>query len=443
MPAPHLPKEAGEVSSPRVENREQPVGDETIHFAPVDKPRVSVIISGWRSAPFLIDCLRSISTRMHSVPYEVIVSLNEPTASLVQTLERDVAGIRVLTTAVNVGFAGACNRGAAEASGDLLVLLNDDATVLDGWLEALVDAAVHHDQAGAVGSRVLLDDGTVQEEGAVVWADGATTLIGYQGPADSSPDPRLRRMDYCSAVSLLVKRDTWDSVGGLDLGYFPAYFEDVDLCMKIQAGGQSILYEPRSVVVHRESSSTTRSYRTFLAERNKRRFAARWSSALALFEAPEPESPEAIARAAKLGESRPLPLPGPLPMADDPPGPVEVTDADYLRRQLGIQVAYASALEDTVTSVEAARDASETVVAELQAELHRMHHEAANLQAEVENLQAHDRAMRAELFVFLNRGRYKFIDRTYEIAMSVPGFAKALRWADARHRPRADTNPPD
>jgi chromosome segregation ATPase len=122
---------------------------------------------------------------------------------------------------------------------------------------------------------------------------------------------------------------------------------------------------------------------------------------------------------------------------------VEVTDADYLRRQLGIQVAYASALEDTVTSVEAARDASETVVAELQAELHRMHHEAANLQAEVENLQAHDRAMRAELFVFLNRGRYKFIDRTYEIAMSVPGFAKALRWADARHRPRADTNPPD
>src|ERR1700677_1595540 len=123
MPASHLHTEASDVSSPQVDNRERAAADGAIHFRQVDEPRVSIIITGWRSAPYLIDCLASLAARMHSVPFEVIVSLNEPTASLVEALERGVDGVRVLATSVNVGFAGACNRGAAEARGELLVLL--------------------------------------------------------------------------------------------------------------------------------------------------------------------------------------------------------------------------------------------------------------------------------------------------------------------------------
>ena len=166
----------------------------------MDTPRASIIVTGWRSAPYLIDCLRSLEARIRSVPYEVIVSLNEPTPSLLGAIGRDVDGIELLTSSVNRGFGGACNRGCAAARGDLLVLLNDDAIVLDGWLESLVAAADQHEEAGAVGSRIRLENGDLQEEGAVIWADGATTLIGYGRAQDGPKDLGLRRVDYCSAA---------------------------------------------------------------------------------------------------------------------------------------------------------------------------------------------------------------------------------------------------
>jgi GT2 family glycosyltransferase len=417
------------VSSPQANSRDQAVADGPVRFRPEAEPRVSIILTGWRSAPYLMDCLRSLEARVHSVPYEVIVSLNEPAPSLLEALSRQVDGAVVLTAPVNRGFGGACNRGCAAARGELLVLLNDDAIVLDGWLETLVDAADQHAEAGAVGSRILLEDGGIQEEGAVIWSDGATTLIGYHDPTDGGSDLGLRRIDYCSAASLLVRRSTWASTGGMDEAYFPAYYEDVDLCMKIQAGGQSILFEPRSTVVHRDGASTTPTFRTFLAERNKERFAARWAPALAGFEPPEQDNPEAIARAAKLGTTRPLPLPGPVPLGDpaEPPEVPDASDQAYVRRQLDIHLAYTASLEDALTTAATARDETMSRLEEREQEIDRLHHEAAALQRREKELEA-------EVAVFTHRGRYRMIDRTYEIASSIPGFHRALRWADDRHR---------
>jgi GT2 family glycosyltransferase len=409
---------------------------------------VSVILTGWRDAPYLIDCLRALEAKIRSVPYEVIVSLNEPTPTLLEALARQVDGVVVLTTPVNRGFSGACNRGAATARGELLVLLNDDAIVLDGWLEPLVEAADGHGEAGAVGSRILLEDGNIQEEGAVIWSDGATTLIGYHDPPDATSDLGLRRVDYCSAASLLVRRATWESAGGMDTGYFPAYFEDVDLCMRIQAAGQSILFEPRSTVVHRTGSSTTPTYRTFLAERNRERFASRWSPALALFERPEQDNPQAIARAAKLAMTRPLPLPGPLPLGQsgdsgDSRDSGDESDQAYLRRQLGVLDGYAASLEGTLTTAAAESVQLATRLEELEQEVHRLHHEAAALQRRIGELDAEAKELEAEVTVFTHRGRYRMIDRTYEIATSIPGFRRALDWADSRHRARTQPTAPD
>jgi GT2 family glycosyltransferase len=422
------------VSSPQGQSPDQVGARAPIRFPPVERPRVSIVVTGWRSAPYLMECLRSLHDRVGAVPYEVILSLNEPSPLLVQTLEREVEGARVLAASVNRGFAEACNQGGAAARGDLLVLLNDDAIVRDNWLEALVDAADHHEEAGAVGSRILLENGGIQEEGAVIWADGSTTLIGYRGSAASSPDAGLRRVDYCSAASLLVKRATWEAVGGIDTGYFPAYFEDVDLCMKIQAGGQTILHEPGSTVVHRDGSSTTLMYRTFLAERNKRRFASRWAPALARYEPAEEGNPEAVARAAKLGEARPLPIPGPQPPADDPAVPVGNTEADYLRRQLDVLMAYAASLEDAQTSGGARSAELESGRAEAEKEIHRLHHEAAALQSRERELETREKELEGELAAVLARRRYAFIDRAYDIAASIPGFRRALRWVVARQR---------
>jgi hypothetical protein len=89
-------------------------------------------------------------------------------------------------------------------------------------------------------------------------------------------------VDYCSAASLLVRRTTWESVGGFDEGYFPGYYEDVDLCLAIARHGQSIVYEPRSRARHFESASLDwgSAYKDFVAARSHRRFIEKWGPEL-------------------------------------------------------------------------------------------------------------------------------------------------------------------
>ena len=70
----------------------------------------------------------------------------------------------------------------------------------------------------------------------------------------------------------------WNELGGLDEGYFPAYYEDVDFCLKIAERGSIVLYEPRSVVRHFESRSSTQRYKEYLCLTHRRKLLERWSN---------------------------------------------------------------------------------------------------------------------------------------------------------------------
>src|SRR5579863_4887548 len=98
-----------------------------LRFTEHADPRVSVIVTGYRSAPHIETCLRSVHADV-SMPAQVIVALNEPDRALVSRLEA-VTGLALTVSAVNLGFGGAVNRAAAKARGRFLVLLNDDAVV--------------------------------------------------------------------------------------------------------------------------------------------------------------------------------------------------------------------------------------------------------------------------------------------------------------------------
>ena len=83
----------------------------------------------------------------------------------------------------------------------------------------------------------------------------------------------------------------------LDESFFPAYCEDVDLCMRIADGGEEVWYDPNSKVMHLESQSTTSTYKRFLIERNRPLLLSRWKDEIARREAPDPTDPAAITRA--------------------------------------------------------------------------------------------------------------------------------------------------
>ena len=99
-----------------------PVSDEIV-FPVEDDPVASVIVLAWRSAPLLLDCLRSVEEHVRAVPYELIIVLNEPTSELLATVQRTVVGTTVLRTSVNVGFGGTHNLAARYARGEYMVFV--------------------------------------------------------------------------------------------------------------------------------------------------------------------------------------------------------------------------------------------------------------------------------------------------------------------------------
>ena len=261
-------------------------------------PRVSVIIPASSAPDLLHACLRSLARFGPSgLPFETIVVLNEANQEAVARLGDAVTGLQVVGSPVNLGLAGAGNRGRDLARGEFLVLLHDDAEVEPGWLEALVETADAHPQAGAIGGKVLFPDGRLQNAGMVLWRSGFTCppWVG-EAPAPAAFD-RLRAVDYCGTSSLLVRAAAWDAAGGLDERFYPVYYVDVDLAMALRRLGFVVLYQPGSRIRHHQGGSRNFRFRWFVAQRNHRLFLEKWGAALEEHEPPEQDSPSAIERA--------------------------------------------------------------------------------------------------------------------------------------------------
>jgi GT2 family glycosyltransferase len=225
-------------------------------------------------------CLDALAGSVGRDQIEVVVMANGLTSGDRGILEQreDVIVVRSDT---NLGFAGGNNRAAEIARGRYLLLLNDDSTVDADTVHRLLATAEGDDSIGAVGGRILDEDGRVQEAGSVLWSDGWATHVGAGLPGDTGRFFYVRDTDYCSANGLLVRRSAWDAVGGLDERYHPAYFEDADLCLRLRHRGLRVVHEPRARLTHLEGQSTSRQYRNFLLRRNRQRFVDEWRSELA------------------------------------------------------------------------------------------------------------------------------------------------------------------
>ena len=270
------------------------IGSARVTGASSTAPRVSIMIPVAANPVHLAACLRSLERCMPmDVTFEVILVLNSPTDYLAVLAESTIE-TRVIAASTNLGLAGAGNRARAEARGEFLVLLHDDAQIEQGWMEALLDAAANHPRAGAVGCKVLFPDGRLQGAGQILWRDG-TTSPPWLGSAPSAGSfAEARAVDYTGTSSLLIRSATWDSVGGLDEQFFPVYYVDVDLAMKIRSRGQFVLYEPRARIRHHQGASGDLRWRWFVTYRNRAFFLAKWRAKLEDHEVRVKGSQEAI-----------------------------------------------------------------------------------------------------------------------------------------------------
>ncbi len=224
----------------------------TLAFSTPRPARVSVVIVLFNRAELTLACLKSLQSC--TLPLEIILVDNASTDATGTLLSR-VFGATCIRNTTNLHFLRACNQGAKQASGTFLLLLNSDTEVLPGAIERAVDRIEQTPGAGAVGGRLILPNGFLQEAGGMVWGDG--TCEGYLRGAHPDDGAGLfaRPVDYCSGAFLLTPLASWRELGGFDEAFEPAYYEETDYCFRLWKSGKSVWYEPRSIIRHYEFGS--------------------------------------------------------------------------------------------------------------------------------------------------------------------------------------------
>src|SRR5258706_4575356 len=187
--------------------------------------RSTIIIPAFNQAALTAQCLEALLSQGHR---SIVVVDDGSTDTTPKILAGFKGQIKVVTHAANRGFARSCNNGAALASGDYLIFLNNDTLPQAGWLEALIDYAGKIPRAAVVGSKLLYPNQTIQHAGVVICQDRYPRHIYTGFPADHPAVSKSRRFQVVTAACALVRRRVFERMEGFDAA-FRNGFEDVDL----------------------------------------------------------------------------------------------------------------------------------------------------------------------------------------------------------------------
>ena len=227
------------------------------------EPLVSIIIPNKDHIEDLDKCLNSIFTKSTYKNYEIVVvennSTEKETFEYYDTIQKQLNNVTVVRWEEKVfNYSAINNFGARYAKGEYVLLLNNDIEIITpNWLQEMLMFAQRED-VGAVGAKLYYPDDTIQHAGVILGIGGvaghahkyfARNAYGYVSRACIS-----QNMSACTAACLLIRRDVFDKVEGLDEGFAVA-FNDIDLCMKIRKAGYLIVFTPFAEFYHYESKS--------------------------------------------------------------------------------------------------------------------------------------------------------------------------------------------
>lgn len=222
---------------------------------------VSVIIPVHGNFALTRDCLKSLS-RTCDRQLEVIVVDNgsgDETPQRLPELGAALfgAGFRHIRFEENRNFAPACNAGARAARGDFIFFLNNDTILTRDWLPPLLHRFRSVPRLGAAGPLLTYADATVQHLGVTICPDCTLTHLYKSLPAGHPLAQKRRFFQVLTGAALLMPRRLFLSCGGFDEGFING-FEDVDLGLRLSAGGFRLACVPESRVIHLESRTPNR-----------------------------------------------------------------------------------------------------------------------------------------------------------------------------------------
>ncbi|MEM4620337.1 MAG: glycosyltransferase [Desulfurococcaceae archaeon] len=253
-----------------------------ISFPRVDKPIVSIIIPCHNKFEYTYNCLKSIHQNTDLQTIEIIIADDNSSDETIN-IGRYVSGVKVIRNIPALGFLKNCNEASKIARGKYILFLNNDTEVTKGWLEYLLEIIETQPDVGIVGPKLIFPDGKLQEAGGIIWKDASGWNYGRGDDPEKPEYNYVKEVDYISGACILVRRELWDKIGGFDIRYAPAYFEDCDLAFTVRKMGFKVVYQPKSVVVHHEGISHGKDTSTGIKkyqDLNKYKFFEKWKNVL-------------------------------------------------------------------------------------------------------------------------------------------------------------------
>jgi O-antigen biosynthesis protein len=225
-------------------------------------PLVSIIIPNRDAFVLITEVLEGLTKRTDYPAIEIVVidngSKDPEVLSLYGAYGEGPTPFRVRIEEEAFNFSRSINRGVEMANGALVLLLNNDIEIVDrGWLKEMV-SCFDYDDVGIVGAKLLYPDQTIQHVGVIAGLGG---LAGHWfiGRDKNFPGPmgRLRVRQSLSVVTgacMLVSKDCYEAVGGLDEEIFPIAYNDVDFCLRAIKKGFRVVWTPFASLIHHESA---------------------------------------------------------------------------------------------------------------------------------------------------------------------------------------------
>jgi O-antigen biosynthesis protein len=236
----------------------------------IGNPLVSIIIpsagttiktpSG--SLCLLANCLRSIQQVSSYRNFEIIVVDGYDIPK--ETLEKIAAGnVELVRCAEPFNFSMRINKGAAQAKGEFLLLLNDDTEVITpDWLESMLELA-QQIEIGVVGAKLLFPDGKIQHTGVLILeGNPCHAFYGCDNEASGYYCSNIVNRNYLAvtAACLMMRKELFQQLEGMD-EHFPLNYNDVDLCLKAHQAGYRNVVTPYAQLIHYESASRQKGLR--------------------------------------------------------------------------------------------------------------------------------------------------------------------------------------
>lgn len=235
-------------------------------------PDVSIIIVNYNVRDFLHQSLLSLQKALKGIRSEIFVVDNASDDGSAEMVRRRFPRIRLIANATNLGFAKANNIALKKAHGKFLLLINPDTIVQEDTIRVMVEFLQSHPEAGLAGCKILNPDGSFQpacRRGFPTPWVAFTRIIGlgklfprtklfgkynltYLNTDETYP------VDAVSGSFMMVRRETFKQVGGLDESYF-MYGEDLDWFYRIRQAGWLIFYVHSTQIIHYKGESTRRS----------------------------------------------------------------------------------------------------------------------------------------------------------------------------------------